>query len=241
MRYFIRFSYDGSHFNGFQRLNKLVSVQKSLEDALTIINKFPVFIKGAGRTDVGVHANGQCAHFDLNVSVPVERLILAINSIVRPYINILECRIVSFDFHARFSVKKKKYVYKIWVGDYDPKRYDYYLFYNKRIDVEKLKECASLFVGKHDFHNFVAGTRDNYDMEIESIEVEEKKNEINIIFVGKSFYRYMVRNLVGAMLDYNENKCELDLLKKMINDKTFNHQLSCVLANGLYLEEIFYK
>ena len=51
----------------------------------------------------------------------------------------------------------------------------------------------------------------------------------------------MVRNLVGAMLDYNENKCELDLLKKMINDKTFNHQLSCVLANGLYLEEIFYK
>lgn len=203
MRYLIQFSYDGSHFNGFQRLKSETSVQKTLEDALSIINKKTVEIKGAGRTDIGVHASGQCAHFDLDMDIQSERLKIALNSIVHPYIHIVECKKVSDDFHARFTVKRKKYVYKIWCGDYNPRKFDYYLLYDKKINVDKLKECANVFIGRHDFHNFVSGERDNYDMEIENIEVIEKDKEINIVFTGKSFYRYMVRNLVGAMLDYN--------------------------------------
>lgn len=240
MRYLIQFSYDGSHFNGFQRLKDYDSVQKSLEDALSILNKSEVLIKGAGRTDVGVHANGQCAHFDLNIEIPAERLKTALNSIVHPYIHIVECRKVSDDFHARFSVKRKKYAYKIWCGEYDPKKFDYYLMYTKEIDVNKLKECASVLIGKHDFHNFVSGSRDNYDMEIEDIEVIEKGMEIDIVFTGKSFYRYMVRNLVGAILDYNEGKCDIALLKKMLEEKNFDYQLSCATAKGLYLEGVYY-
>lgn len=240
MRYFIRFSYDGSHFNGFQRLKKEASVQKTLEDALSIINKKPVEIKGAGRTDVGVHAIGQCANFDLDMEIDPDRLKIAINSIIHPYIHILECQKVSGDFHARFSVKRKKYVYKIWCGEYDPKKYDYYLMYDKKIDVDKLRECASLFIGGHDFHNFVSGERDNYNMVIEDIEITQKDKEIDIVFTGKSFYRYMVRNLVGAMLDYNEGKCDILLLEKMLNNKDFDCQLSCATAKGLYLEGVYY-
>lgn len=240
MRYLIRFGYDGSHFYGFQRLKNKVSVQKTLEDALTIINKKLVEIKGAGRTDIGVHANCQCAHFDLDMNIPEGRLKMAINSIVHPYIHIVECRKVSDDFHARFSVKRKKYVYKIWCGAYDPKKYDYYLMYDKKLDVDKLKECASVLIGRHDFHNFVSGSRDNYDMEIEDIEIVENGEEVDIVFTGKSFYRYMVRNLVGAMLDYHEGKCDILLLQKMLNNKDFDYQLSCASAKGLYLEGVYY-
>lgn len=240
MRYFIRFSYDGSHFNGFQRLKKEASVQKTLEDALSIINKKPVEIKGAGRTDVGVHAIGQCAHFDLDMEIELDRLKIAINSIVHPYVHIIECWKVSDDIHARFSVKRKKYVYKIWCGEYDPKKYDYYLMYDKKLDVDKLRECTKVFIGKHNFHNFVSGSRENYDMVIENIEIIEKDKEIDIVFTGKSFYRYMVRNLVGAMLDYNEEKCDTLLLKRMIEDENFVYQLSCASAKGLYLEGVYY-
>lgn len=240
MRYFIKFSYDGSKFYGFQRQWDKPSVQKTIEDALTIINKSPAQIKGAGRTDIGVHANGQCAHFDLEQIIPEERLKTAINSIVHPYIHIVECKKVDDDFHARFSVKKKKYAYKIWLGEYDPKKYDYYLMYDKKLDVDKLKECANLLKGGHNFHNFVSGVRYNYDMIIEDIEFIEKENELDIIFIGKSFYRYMVRNLVGAMLDISEGKNDIVLLKKMIDEEDFDYQLSCAPAKGLYLKGVYY-
>lgn len=241
MRYLIKFSYDGSKFYGFQRLNDKISVQKTIEDSLLVIHKKPTPIKGAGRTDIGVHAIGQCAHFDLDIEIPVDRLKTAINSIVHPYIHISDCNVVNDDFHARFSVKRKKYVYKIWCGSYDPKKYDYYLMYNKKLDVDKLKECAKIFIGKHNFHNFVSGDRDNYDMDIENIEVIDKNEEVQIVFTGKSFYRYMVRNLVGSMLDYNEEKCDILLLGRMIEDENFNYQLSCASAKGLYLEGVYYE
>ena len=241
MRYFIKIQYDGSQFYGFQRQNSKKTVQQELEKALSIINKSPVGVKGAGRTDVGVHAYGQGVHFDLDIDIPVDRFMRAINSIVHPYIHVVECRKVSNDFHARFSVKRKKYVYKIWCGEYDPRKFDYYLMYDKEIDVNKLKECASVLLGRHDFHNFVSGCRDNYGMEIERIEIIERENEIQIVFTGKSFYRYMVRNLVGAMLDVNEGKCDKLLLRKMLEDKNFNYQLSCASAKGLYLEGVYYE
>ncbi len=240
MRYFIRFSYDGSQFYGFQRQKDKVSVQKTLEEALTIINKSPVVIKGAGRTDVGVHANGQCAHFDLDVEIPSDRLKTAINSIVHPYIDVLECKQVENDFHARFSVKQKKYVYKIWCGAYDPKKYNYYLMYNKNINVDKLKECAKLFVGQHNFHNFVSGERINSNGTIFAIDIKCDKNEVDIIFTGKSFYRYMVRNIVGAMLTYNEGKCDILFIERMLYEENFDYQLACAPAQGLYLEGVYY-
>ena len=241
MRYFIKFQYDGSCFSGFQRQKNKVSVQKTIEDALTILDKNSVEIKGAGRTDVGVHALAQCAHFDLQNQIPPERLLQAINRIVAPYIYILECKIVSKDFHARHSAIGKKYVYKIWTGDYSPLLYNYYLMYDKKIDIEKLKECAKVFIGKHDFHNFVSGERKNYNNEIFDITFKQKNHFLEIHFYGKGFYRYMVRNLVGAMLDYNEKKCTIQDIMKMVTEPNFHKTLRCAKANGLYLEGVLYE
>ncbi len=241
MRYFIKFSYDGSAFYGFQRQKDQLTVQGELEKALSIINKKNVFIKGAGRTDVGVHALGQCAHFDLEAMIPEERLLKALNRIVSPFILILDCKKVSMDFHARFSVKRKKYIYKINKGMLTPFQWRYYYFYEKNLDLTKLRECADLFIGKHDFHNFVSGTRQHFNGRIDRIEFQELNDEFSIVFVGKSFYRYMIRNLVGAMLDYNEGKCDIILIKRMLEDVDFDYQLRCAPARGLYLEEVDYE
>ena len=110
MRYLISISYDGSKFQGFQRLKENASVQKVIEDALTKINKDKVVIKGAGRTDRGVHALDQKAHFDLNININPEGLKKALNSLVKPYIYINDCKIVDENFHARFCVKEKAFL-----------------------------------------------------------------------------------------------------------------------------------
>lgn len=240
MRYLIKFSYDGSKFYGFQRQKDKCSVQGELEKALSIINKEKIEIKGAGRTDVGVHANMQCAHFDLDFKIPENRLLTAINSIVHPYIHVISCQQVNSDFHARFSVKQKKYVYKIWLGEFSPFKEDYYLQYDKDLDLNKLKECAKVLIGSSNFHNFVSGSRDNYDATIYDIKVKQIGKEIQIEFIGKSFYRYMIRNLVGAMLDINEGKCDIMLLERMLEDANFDYQLSTASAKGLYLEGVYY-
>ena len=241
MRYFIKVQYDGSQFFGFQRQSSKKTVQGEIERALSIINKSPVMVKGAGRTDVGVHANGQAIHFDLDFVIPSERLITAINSIVHPFIHVFECKEVGKDFHARFSVKEKKYVYKIWVVKFCPFKENYYLQYDKKIDLKKLEDCAKVFVGSYDFHNFVSGSRDNSEASISDITVQKTEEEIAIIFTGKSFYRYMVRNLVGAMLDVNEGKCDILLLERMLKERGFSYQLSTAPAKGLYLEGVYYE
>lgn len=241
MRYFIKFQYDGSKFYGFQRQKDKKTVQGEIERALYIIHKKVTELKGAGRTDIGVHANGQCAHFDFDYEIPDMRLKRALNNIIHPYIHILECKKVDSEFHARFCAKGKKYLYKIWLGEYDPTLYDYYYIYDRKMDVNKLKACAAVFIGKHDFHNFVSGARTNYKNEIYEITVKKEGQLLQITFYGKSFYRYMVRNLMGAMIDYNENRCTIYDIMDMVNKKDYDAQLSCAPASGLYLEEVLYE
>lgn len=239
MKYLITISYDGSKFLGFQRLNKGLSVQKSIEDALTKINKKPVTIKGAGRTDRGVHANGQKASFDLDIKISPERLKNAINSLLNEYIYVKDCKIVDDDFHARFDVKKKKYTYKINLGEYNPIIADYVFCCLYKLDVNKMKKCSKLFIGVHDFRNFVSGERDDYTAIIYDIRFKKKKDILEITFSGKSFYRYMVRNLVGAMVEVGRGKVPLSKVKEMLEGKE-NMALFTAPACGLYLEDIEY-
>lgn len=240
MKYSLIIAYDGSKFYGFQRLNENPTVQKSLEEALSKLDKSPVIVKGAGRTDRGVHANGQCVHFELQCPIPPENLKVALNKMLKPSIFVKRCRREHDSFHARFSVKSKKYTYKIYTGEFNPCLANYYFQYYRKVEIRKWKRCAKLFLGGHDFHNFVSGTRENYDAIITYISFKRRQDLLIITFEGKSFYRYMVRNIVGAMLDYNENKCELSTIKKMLEDKHFNYQLRTAPACGLYLEEIVY-
>ena len=176
MSYLIKISYDGSKFYGFQRLNEEVTVQKTLEEALTKINKHSVVVKGAGRTDRGVHANCQCVSFDLDINIDCAGLKEALNSLVKPYIYVREVNEVDEGFHARFNVTKKRYVYRINLGEYNPIMNDYVYQCPYELDLDLMREVAKLYIGAHDFRNFVSGERDNYDCIIYDIDFDIKDN-----------------------------------------------------------------
>lgn len=239
MNFLIEISYDGSKFYGFQRLNEHLSVQKVLEEALFKINKKEVLVKGAGRTDRGVHAYGQCVTFKLDVNIDEEGLKQALNSLLEPYIYVRNVKIVDEDVHARFSVKEKTYRYIINSGEYDPVKADYEYQCHYKLDISKMKEVADLFLGVHDFHNFVSGERDDYTCIVHSIDFEEIDGKLHIVFKGKSFYRYMVRNLVGAMIEVARGKIDISVVEEMLNtDKEMT--TFTAPACGLYLEKIEY-
>ena len=239
MNYVIEISYDGSKFFGFQRLNEEVSVQKVLEEALTKINKQTVEVKGAGRTDRGVHANGQCVSFKLDVDIDEIGLKRALNSLVKPYIYVRDVKVVDEDFHARFSVKRKTYIYKINLGEFNPQIEDYVYQSEFKLDVDKMKEVAKLYLGVHDFHNFVSGEREDYTCIVYDIRFNQVGDILNIEFEGKSFYRYMVRNLVGMMIEVGRGKDDISKVKEMLETKEENPGYTAP-ACGLYLEKIEY-
>ena len=236
----MKVSYDGSGFYGFQRLNDYRTVQKVLEEALGVINKGEVLVKGASRTDKGVHAYGQMIHFDIDYDIPVDRLMYAVNRILDNDIRVLDCKKVGNDFHARFNVKRKKYVYKINLGDFDCLKSRFFLQVYGKLDIDKMSECAKVFLGYHDFRNFVAGERDNYLMCVEDIKFNMNNDILEIEFLGKSFYRYMVRNMVGAMLEVGMHKKEICDVSKMLDDYMIKKQMMTAPACGLYLMDIEY-
>ena len=240
MRYLMKVSYDGSGFYGFQRLNDYRTVQKVLEEALGVINKGDVLVKGASRTDKGVHAYGQMIHFDIDYDIPADRLMYAVNRILDNDIRVLDCKKVDNDFHARFNVKRKKYVYNINLGDFDCLKSRYFLQVYEKLDIDKMRECAKVFLGYHDFRNFVAGERDNYLMCVEDIKFNVSNDILEIEFLGKSFYRYMVRNMVGAMLEVGMHKKEICDVSKMLDDYMIKKQMMTAPACGLYLMDIEY-
>ena len=232
-------SYDGSKFYGFQRLNDLTSVQKTLEEALCKICKTDVIVKGAGRTDRGVHAYGQCVSFKVNINITLEGLKDALNSMIKPYIYVKDIIEVDEGFHARFSVVNKEYIYKINIGEYNPLLSDYVYQCEYQLNVEKMKEVSKLYLGGHNFHNFVSGERDNHDAIINSIDFKMEDDILNIIFNGKSFYRYMVRNLVGMMIEVGRGKEDIKKVEEMLNTKKEMFGFTAPSC-GLYLNKINY-
>lgn len=239
MKYLIKVAYDGSKFYGFQRLNEEPSVQKSLEEALTKINKKEVTVKGAGRTDRGVHALGQCVAFDLDINISTYGLKEALNSMLEPYIYVSEVKEVSKDFSARYDVEKKKYKYRINLGEYNPIMADYIFQCKYKLDIDKMKNVAKLFLGVHDFHNFVSGEREDYTCVVYDINFIVNDSILDIVFEGKSFYRYMVRNLVGAMVEVGRGKVDIAYIEKMLTTKE-DMTIFTAPACGLYLENVKY-
>ncbi len=158
MRYKATVSYDGSQFSGWQIQPDKISVQQCLEQAISTIANEPVKIHGSGRTDGGVHAYGQVFHFDLNKSY--RDLRRSINSQLPSSIYIRTLEEVSEDFHSRYDVCWKHYDYLINNGEYDPLKRNYCCFERGKLDQEKMKKAAEVFVGTHDFTSFNATGKD---------------------------------------------------------------------------------
>jgi tRNA pseudouridine38-40 synthase len=241
MKYLISISYDGTNFYGFERQKNKRTIQGEIEKVLTIINKDKVEIKGAGRTVRGVHAYDQKAHFELKQNVPIERLLRAINSRLPSDIRINSIEKVSDEFHARFDCIRKIYKYYINTNEYDIMKNNYLYNYNKKLNINNMIKASNYLLGAHDYEVFVSGERENYNSIIESIDIVDNKGVLEFTFTGKSFYRYMVRNLMGALLLVGEDKIKPEQVKEMLDKKQNIYHFKTVPACGLYLMKVEYN
>ena len=239
MRYLIKFSYDGTKFHGFQRQNDVKNIQGTLEHVLSDVLESDIVIKGAGRTDAGVHAITQCAHFDVDRKIKKEDINI-INRLLNGEIKIKKWQVVNSNFHARHDVKRKKYVYKLNIGEFDKDKEGYYYQIKYKLDFSLMKRVMKLYVGTHDFRNFVSGPKIDYTTTIYKTRIKRNGNIILFEFVGIGFYRYMVRHLVGAILDVGRGKAKVVDVERMLENPLIIKSLSVVPADGLYLVDIKY-
>ena len=246
MRYFMTFSYDGSNFYGYQRQPRVRTVEKEIEDCLKEINGGKnVTIVASGRTDAGVHALAQKAHFDLDTKITTDKLHKAMNSLLPDDIYIKQIEEVSDNFHARYNVIGKEYIYKINMGEYNPIERNYIYQYCHRLDLASMERALKYLEGEHNFKSFTKANSEITDyvrkISVTSIERDSKDlNKIVITFVGTGFLRYMVRNMVGLLIEIGEGKHTpedvMDILKQ--EDRTFAGITAP--ACGLYLRNVFY-
>ena len=243
MRYKITFSYDGSNFNGYQVQPNLRTVQGELEKAVSYLNKQTYTpVVASGRTDKGVHALNQTAHFDLNINNTLYKIKRGLNSNLPDDIHIIDVEEVSQDFHARFSVKKKEYIYKLNIGEYNPIERKYIYQYNKELNIEKMNEAIKYFIGTHDFTSFVP-TEDLKDDPVRTIykaNIKEKNNILEISFQADGFMKYQVRNMVGLLISIGENKKKSSEVEAIINNKNRSQKFKTASAVGLYLKKVWY-
>ena len=240
MRFLVSISYDGSQYYGFERQPGKKTIQGELENVLTKINKTKVIIKGAGRTDRGVHAYDQKAHFDLNVDISELGLKKAMNSLLDSSIHINYCKIVDKNFHARFDVKEKVYEYVINLGEYDAVHDKLIYNYNKKLNIRLMHKASRYLLGMHSYEAFVSGDRESFNSMIYKISFIKKNDTLTIRFMGKRFYRYMVRNMVGALIYVGQGKGNPNCIKEMLDERKKTVNYMTVPANGLYLMKVEY-
>lgn len=243
MRYLIKFSYDGSNYNGFQYQKNLPSIQECLENALTKINNNQKTIAVAtGRTDKGVHALCQYAHTDIDINITETNLKRALNSNLPPDIHVISTKIVDKDFHARYNVKSKEYKYYINIGEYNPLERNYVFQYNHELDIEKMSQAIKKFIGTHDFRAFVTENKDkaNCVRTITTASITKNANKIEITFKGNGFLRYQVRNMVGILIRVGENKISPEDVENILESKDRRNSGKTAPAVGLYLTSVEY-
>lgn len=246
MRYFITFSYDGTGYNGYQKQLDARTIQGELEAVLSKINgNKSVSVSATGRTDAGVHALNQKSHFDLDKELTEERLKESLNRMLPDDIYVKRVEKVDPDFHARFNVKAKEYIYRINLGEYNPLERNYVYQYNKHLDISEMERALKYLEGTHNFKSFTKTDIDKGDYVrtiIQTSITRESKNinEIKISLIGTGFLRYMVRNIVGLLIEIGEGKRKSEDIFAIIKAEDRNKAGKTAPANGLYLKDVFY-
>lgn len=243
MRYLIKFSYDGTNFYGYQKQPGFRTVEEELEKALyNINNKTITRVFASGRTDKGVHALGQCAHFDLDINITLYKLKCALNSLLPNDIHVFSTEIVDKDFHARFNVKEKTYIYKINIREYDPVSRNYIYQYNKDLNIDKMNIAIRYYLGEHDFKAFVSeeAVKSSYIRNITAVEVKEENNIVVFSFSGNGFMKYQVRNMVGLLIKIGQNKFEPNIIEEIFDDYDKRKYITTAKSEGLYLKNVIY-
>jgi tRNA pseudouridine38-40 synthase len=242
--YLLTIAYEGTNFSGWQVQPNAVTIQSIIEEKLFLIFSQPIFIHASGRTDAGVHAHGQRAHFFCSKKLESWKILKSLNGLLPPQIRVLNVEEVALDFHARFSAIGKEYHYRIFWGEAVLPFERKYVFHHRGLfDLELLNLGIKEFIGTHDFTSFtnVGGAAKNFVRTIDSIEILEEENKICCLrFKGNGFLYKMVRNIVGTLLEVAKGSLPASDIPKILALKDRKAAGKAASAQGLTLYKVFY-
>lgn len=250
MNYKLVIQYDGTDFHGWQIQDGLRTVQGELTRALSLIDGRDVNVHGSGRTDAGVHAEGQVASVEIQREITPEKLRAAINGNVGKDVRVLEAAVAAPEFHARYSALEKTYVYRIVNAPVMSPFWARYAYHEaRRVHLERMQTAAESFLGKHDWTAFSAAQSDVEDRvrTITHLEISERVDErsrstlVQIRVSADGFLRYMVRAIAGTLLAIGRGELNSDAVGKAIEAGVRPTVAATAPACGLTLLSVRYS
>jgi tRNA pseudouridine38-40 synthase len=243
-------AYDGADFHGWQNQPGLPTIQGALTDAAHQITQEKIMIHGASRTDTGVHALGQVAHFKTQSLLPAEEFQRALNALLPAAIRIVAAEELGPDFHARWQAQGKTYRYRIYRGRVlPPFEHRRALHYSGPLDEDAMATAARLFEGEHDFTSFAASSgSEEDDSERDMVRVlysseivrEPVREEIAYVVRGRSFLRYMVRKIVGTLIEVGKGRIAPADIPQLFEARDRSRSGPTAPPEGLYLVSLEY-
>jgi tRNA pseudouridine38-40 synthase len=249
MNYKLSLQYDGTDFHGWQIQNGERTVQSELVRVLSLLDSRDVVVHGSGRTDAGVHAEGQVANVHLEKVFEVEKLRNAINGNLAQDLRVMAVEIVSDDFHARFSARGKTYVYRVVNSNVmSPFLVRFAYQESRELNVERMCDAAKLFLGEHDWTAFSSAQSDANSRvrTITKLDVKKTFNEqanadvIEIEASANGFLRYMVRTIAGTLLAVGRGEVEFEEITRAIETGERPRAFVTAPAKGLTLLRVDY-
>ncbi len=243
-------AYDGTDFHGWQSQPGQPTIQGTLTDVLRKLTQENLTVHAAGRTDAGVHALGQVAHFKTHSELTPAEFLRAFNALLPPAIRILAAEEVGPDFHARWQALAKTYHYRLYRGAVvPPLEWRYVLHDPYPLNFEAMRAAARLFEGEHDFTSFAASTgSEDEDRDRTAVrviyrsEIERAENGAVLTYVvrGKSFLRYMVRKMVGTLLEVGRGRMQPGDIPRLFELRDRSQSGPTVPPQGLCLVSVEY-
>jgi tRNA pseudouridine38-40 synthase len=243
--YLLTIAYDGAAFAGWQRQQGFDSVQQALEEAFMTIVGEPVVVHGAGRTDAGVHALRQCAHVRIDRDDPPDRLLRALNGNLPEAVRVVEARRIGPDFHARFSARGKRYVYRCLVSRVLPVfGRGRYHWLRRPVDLERMRAAARHLRGEHDFAAFATNPgyprRRGTVRRVDQVRVVRRSHGFDLFVQGSGFLYNMVRAIAGTLIEVGVGKREPDEVAAILASCDRRRAGENAPAEGLYLLRVLY-
>jgi len=250
VNYKLLIQYDGTDFHGWQSQDGLRTVQSEIERALSLIEGKSVAVFGSGRTDAGVHAEGQVASVEIQREITPRKLRAAINGNIGRDVRVLEVEEVDSEFHARYSALEKTYVYRVMNGPVMSPFWSRYAHHEARsLDLEKMQAAAELFPGRHDWTAFSAAQSDVEDRvrTITAAQISKRLDErshgplIEMRVSAEGFLRYMVRSIAGTLLAAGRGELDRAAISEAIETGVRPLVAATAPACGLTLLSVKYK
>lgn len=237
--------YDGKRYLGWQRLGDSdKTIQGKIENIIKQMTGEEIEIVGSGRTDGGTHARGQVANFKTHSELSLAEMIAFLNRYLPQDIVVKDAEEVAERFHARYNAAGKQYSYYVWHAEI-PSAFEraYSYHYPQVLDLDRMRKACNKLTGKHDFMGFSAlkKTKKSTVRTIENITIEEEGSLLHFTFVGDGFLHKMVRIMVGTLLEIGAGTMELEAIDEVFANKVRKNAGETVPAQGLFLDEVFYK